>query len=236
MKIDKILEYQKRDFEVIKLERQLLSSEDRKVYRAMIDVVNVAQNNSNALEKEASNLKKEYDNLLKTYNENLKNCNAMARKDLNNVTEADLQNLGKVSEVLIKNLSVIEKKLFNIAERINVCLNQFDATKKKYSEARAKYNDHKQKYDKLASEINPKIEQAKQELQKLESGIDEVLLAKYKQRRADKIFPIYVPLTDKACGGCRMEIPSASLEKLKKDGFLECEHCRRIIYFDEKNN
>ena len=48
--MDKIIEYQKRDFEVIKLERQLASSEDRKIFRNMINIVNDAQNTSNVLD------------------------------------------------------------------------------------------------------------------------------------------------------------------------------------------
>ena len=228
--MDKIIEYQKQDSEIIKLERQLASSEDRKIFRNMINIVNEAQNASNVLEKEAGELKREYEALQKNYNENLKSCTAIAKKDFSEATEEDLQNFSKISEVVMNNLNVIEKKLFSVAERINACLNEFEAIKKRHADAKNEYSVHKAAYDKLANELNPKITELKDNLQKLESGIDANLLAKYKQRRADKIFPVYVPLTDKACGGCRMELASASLEKIKKDGILECEHCRRIIY------
>ena len=83
---------------------------------------------------------------------------------------------------------------------------------------------------KILNEIQPQIDKQKQEIKSLEKDLDQNFLGKYKQRRADKIYPVFVPAVEKSCGGCRMELPSASLERLKNKGFLECEHCGRIIY------
>ena len=55
MSIDKILEYQKKDFEIIKLERELENNEDKKIYQRMLGVVKEAQNKSTMLDKEADN-------------------------------------------------------------------------------------------------------------------------------------------------------------------------------------
>ena len=232
MKIEKILEYQKKDFDIIKLERQLDNNEDKKIYQSMIGIVKDAQNKSTSLDKEASALIQEYKNLEKTYNENLKSCGVVLNTKLDKVSEEDLTNVGAVASDIINNMSILEKKLMYLAERVNSILGEFENTKKRYNVAKQKYSAHKSAYEKKQSELLPEIEKKKQEIKKLESGIDPVYLAKYKQRRADKIYPVLVPLIDKTCGGCRMELPSASLQKLKENGFLECEHCRRIIYFE----
>ncbi len=234
MKIEKILEYQKKDYEIIKLERQLENNEDKKIYQNMISVVKDAQNKSNALDNEANYLIQDYNKLEKTYNENLKSCGVVLNAKIDKVSENDLSNLTNVASDLINNMSILEKKLMYLAERVNAILSEFEATKKRYNVAKQKYSAHKTAYDKKQSEIMPEIERKKQDIKKLEDGIDPVYLAKYKQRRADKMYPVLVPLTEKSCGGCRMELPSASLQKLKENGFLECEHCRRIIYFDGK--
>ncbi|MBR4406849.1 MAG: hypothetical protein IKT27_00860 [Clostridia bacterium] len=42
--------------------------------------------------------------------------------------------------------------------------------------------------------------------------------------------PVYVPELNSSCGGCMMELPSAQIEKFARDGVLECENCRRIIF------
>ena len=64
----------------------------------------------------------------------------------------------------------------------------------------------------------------------LEKQIDANLLSKYKHLRQDKIFPVFVPLNSNACGGCSMALPAALMNKLKENGYLECEQCRRYIY------
>lgn len=230
MDIQKILDYQKQDFEIIKLERQLDNNEDKNIYQNMVSVVKNAQNRSNTLDIEASEILSEYAKLEKTYNENLKSCGAVLNQKFDKISDDDLNNVSSVAEDIINNISILEKKLMVLAEKVNAVLSEFEATKKKYNDAKQKYTNHKQAYEKAVSELTPQIEEKTKEIKKLEKDLDQTLLAKYKQRRQDKIYPVFVPLADKSCGGCMMEIPSASLQKLKNDGFLECEHCRRIIY------
>ena len=44
--------------------------------------------------------------------------------------------------------------------------------------------------------------------------------------RPNNFYPVFVPLNDKSCGGCMMELPSASVKKLKdkhKETLLDLE-------------
>ena len=230
MDINKILEYQKKDFEIIKLERQLDNNEDKKIYQSMVNVVKTAQNKSTSLEKEASDILHEYKTLEKKYNDNLKSCGVVLNKKLDTISEEDLNNVSEVAHNIVNNINILEKKLMYLAERVNAILSEFETTKKKYNDAKQKYTTHKEAYEKTLQKISPLIEEKTKEVKILEANVDATLLAKYKQRRADKIYPVFVPLNDKSCGGCMMELPSASIKKLKDNGFLECEHCRRVIY------
>ena len=135
-----------------------------------------------------------------------------------------------VTQTILNNLTILEKKLLGEAERVRKVLQDYEIVKTKYNEARAKYSKHKQAFDEESQNVQPQLDEKIKALKELEGGIDANLLAKYKQKRLERIYPVFVPCTDKTCGGCRMELPSASLSVLKKDGILECEHCRRIIY------
>ena len=232
MDISKILEYQKQDSEIIKLERKLYASEDKKIYQDMINVVKNAQNRSTALDNEAKTLFDEYKTLEKSYNENQKSCGMILNTKLEKVSDDDLNNVSKSVSNLMDNINILEKKLVYMAERVNAILSEFDSTKKKHAQAKQKYTEHKEKYDKLVETLTPQIEEKKKALKKLEKNIDPNILAKYKQKRADKVYPVFVPLNDKSCGGCMMELPSASLTIIKEKGYFECEHCHRIIYID----
>ena len=65
----------------------------------------------------------------------------------------------------------------------------------------------------------------------MEKEIDAKLLAKYKQHRQDKRFPVFTPLSDKSCSFCRLELSAVEVDKIKTNGYLECDNCHRIIYF-----
>lgn len=230
MDLKSILDYQKKDAELIKLERELSANENKKIYTQMVSVVKEAQNQSSALENQANEIINSFNSLKKTYADNSKTANVLQGKNLENLSEEELMQIEDVALKVANNLAILEKKLITQAEKVRNVLVSFDQTKKRYNQARDKYNKHKELYEQDAKKLTPEINEKASEVKKLEANLDANLLAKYKQKRQDRIYPVFVPCLDKACGGCRMELPSASLSTLKKDGILECEHCRRIIY------
>lgn len=230
MELNKILDYQKKDSEIIKLERELNSNENKKIYEKMITLAKNAQAESSALEAKAGEVLSNFENIKKLYQSNSKSADALGAKNFDVMSEQDLKEMEQIAKTITNNLNVLEKKLLTEAERVRTVLQGFEATKRKYNEARDKYAKHKQLFDEASASLMPQIEKIKDELKKLEGGIDATLLARYKQKRQDRIYPVFVPCVEKNCGGCRMELASASLQTLKSDGIIECEHCRRIIY------
>lgn len=232
MDFSNILEYQKKDGELIKIERELSSNPSRKIFSEMVAIVKKAQEKSGALEQRAGTLAKDYEALKKTYDENIAQVEKFVSKNLENCSEKELENILSASNSIINNLNILEKKLFSEAENLNITLNEFENAKKQYGSARAKYNEHKQAYDNLLKSKEPEITKIKSDLSKLEGGIEPKLLNKYKQLRSDKLYPAFVRLIDKSCGGCRMELSAAEIEKVKNNGYMECDNCHRIIYFN----
>ena len=82
MEIEKILQYQKKDFEIVKLERMLNDSENKKITNQMVDKVKQSQNTSLQLEKLAQDLNREFANLQKSYEENAKKFEIVSKKEL----------------------------------------------------------------------------------------------------------------------------------------------------------
>ena len=106
--------------------------------------------------------------------------------------------------------------------------------RKKIIEAKQKRDQSKQEIDEVAKSKETDVDKFRDELASLEKTIDAKTLAKYKTIKQDGIMPVFVPLVDKRCGGCRMELSVSALDKLKESGIYECEQCRRLIYLDEK--
>lgn len=229
MDFNKIIEYQKKDGDLFRIERELDKSESKKIYQEMIGIVKRAQERSDALENKAGEIIKDYENIKKTYEENVSQFEKFISKNLEEVSEKDLDTITNATNSIINNLNILEKKLFSTAEILNTVLNDFNQTKKTYGTARLKYAEHKKEYEEELKDKTPQIEEIKKELNQLEKNIDAKLLSKYKQLRADRIYPAFVRLIDKSCGGCRMERSAAEIDKIKTLGYLECENCHRII-------
>lgn len=231
MDIKKILDYQTKDFEIIKLERTLNESADKKILDNLVELVRASQNTSAMLEKEAEETLLQYNNMKKNYDDNIKLYENLNKKEIEKLTETELAEIMKLANNISTNLNIMEKKLLQQADKINNILAEFENTKKRYNSAREKHKIHKEKFNKQTEEIQPQIDKLVLDLKTMEKGIDANLLGKYKVRRQDKIFPIFVAVNSNSCGGCMVELASGQIEKLKKDGFLECENCHRIIYF-----
>lgn len=232
MDIKKILEYQEKDKKVINLERELETSEDRKIFQNMQNVAKDAQARSASLDKNAEDVVRDYNNLKKAFEDNQKLLDTLERKDLDALDEKGIQDLKELTNKIVSNLNYLEKKIMSQADTVKKILDEFDNTKKRYGVAKAKHAEHKQKYEVERQKKEPEIHKLQQELASLEKGIDKELLSRYKSKRTDKFFPIFVPLRGSSCGGCMMELSVAQIEKLKKNGILECENCRRYIYLD----
>ena len=119
MDLKTILNYQKKDAELIRLERELNNNENKKAYTQMISVVKDAQNRSNSLEKQAGELLSIYQNLKKTYEDNIKSANVVIGRKLETASISDLDTIEEIASNIVNNLSILEKKLLQEAEKVN---------------------------------------------------------------------------------------------------------------------
>ncbi|MBR2220798.1 MAG: hypothetical protein IKK20_02065 [Clostridia bacterium] len=230
MNIEKILEFQSLDNEIRKLEQQLANSPDQKAIEGLQKLVKETQTTSANLEKEAENSVNEYQKMQKSSQDAIATMNNLAAKKEQSLSEEEYAACVKQLNNIAGFLANIEKRIMQIADKVNAILSEYENAKQNYNHAKQKHSMHKNNLLALQQQILPQIEQLSSKLATLESGLDQTFLKKYKAKRADRIFPVVVPMRDNSCGGCMMELPMAQIEKLKKDGFLECESCHRIIY------
>ncbi len=222
--IDKILKYQDLDRQIRALEKESSNMEEKQIMNKMIAYVKDAQNKSAQLESQAKQLVDDYQKVKSEYD--------LALKNIQNLVDSKTQNDRTVNLIntYSSDLYMLERKLNIIVNKSQEILKQFSVAKNNVLKAKQKHKECKEKYDSKINAINPKIEKLRQEQKKLEPEIDEKALAKYKNVLNDNIFPVFVPVSDKLCGGCRMEIPMGKMDKLKNDGYIVCEQCGRFIY------
>lgn len=230
MEINKILEYQTLDSELFKLEKSLRENADKKTASQMQNNAKIAQERSYKLDEKAKELQKEYYNAKNQYAIQKKKMDEIFAKDMDKLSNEEVDKLIKLQEKLSQNLSILERSFAKLAENMNALLSDFNKTKNAFQMAKEQFALSKQKFDKAQNDAMPKKQELAKKLSALEKGIDNKIIEAYKKRRAENIFPVVVSLAGNCCGGCRMELSVANLSKLKEDGILTCEHCHRIIY------
>ncbi len=225
----KMLEYQKLDIELSKIAKSKANNEDKANLAKCKSYILDFQNKAHGLENGAKTLVEDYDKLKKQYQSNIEKIQALTKTSMEEIS------LEKVDAILYQinslsgELCTLERNINNILLKIKESLKNFETIKKNMSMAKEKYNECKARCEKFDSQLEPRIAEIQGKMKALEKELDPDLYAKYKAAKADKVFPVFVPLDNGHCFGCRVELPTAKINKIKSEGSIVCE-CHRVIY------
>lgn len=225
-----ILKYQALEEKLLALQKRLDDHPAKTAVSNMVIKVKTEQNKLLNLENQAEQLLKEFDNLKQDYEKSLKKMNEYLKVDTDNIDETKFDALIKNTESLSNTLNNLERKISTTGMRVNQILQQFDNAKKNIIVSRNEHKKAKEKLENVKTELEPQITSIQKQMLELEKNIEPKIMLKYKHLRQDNIFPVFVPLNNNSCGGCRMEVSAAFINKVKEKGCLECEQCRRLVY------
>ncbi len=228
--MEKYLEYQKLDSELFKLEREISKNEHKKDAQAMVNFVKDAQAKILKLDEMSKQTYAEFEKLKQVQQKGFSLVEKYSKQIGGTPTEAELQDLKAKLSQTASQLNELEKRMLSYEKKAKSLLQEFDSIKKKMAVAKSRHQESKGKFDEYYKSRQPEILELKQKIENLEKTLDENFVNKYKTLKQDGIFPVLVPLVDKRCGGCRMELSSIALEKVDENGRLECPSCRRLIY------
>lgn len=229
--ISKLLNYQQTDLKLKELESELAGSEERKRAVSAKKVIEGAGDTLAKIEARAEELTVLYENLVnlnKEIQEKIKDFEPA----INGASdEGEIAYLIKKADELSSKIAKLEKEINALSDDMKGVIQNYLTLKKNNEKARAEYEEYGAKYKELKAKKEPEIKKIKEELALLEKEIDADLIAKYKAKREEKIFPVLVKLEgDNRCSKCKMELSLASVSKLNTQTFIECEYCRRLIY------
>lgn len=224
-----ILEYQSLDMQLLKLKRDFENNKEKENLTKYATLIKENQAKLTTVDAES---KKAIDNF-----EKYKSLYAKLLKDYENL-RAKYDGMGKEDkekaitecDSIVSQLSVLERNLSTQVETSNNLIKSFENCKNNIVSYKKLYVASKEKCTEIEKKFIPQENELKQKMVEVEKKCDAKLLAKYKQLRQDKIFPVVVKLNNSSCGGCSMEFSSAQIGVLKEKGYLECEHCRRVNY------
>lgn len=237
MNIDKILEYQKIDQELISLENEVVKSKERQNLAVAKSRLDAATETIGKLNVEAADLLAVYasmKNKIDALKAELDEFDGIL-DDVQDATEAD-HYLKMVANIAEK-INSLEKEANSTSEKIK----QVNDNYKKTWEAGVKANElcksAKVEYDAFVKKLQPQVTQIKAQLNALKADIPEKIMTAYVSLRTAKKMPAFVPYDGEheICSRCRMEIDNNTKSKLRNVGDVaECPNCRRILFVEEK--
>ncbi len=230
MDLNKILEYQKLDSQLVKIERQLKDNANKKNASKMHSNMKEAQNRSFKLEEKAGSLLNEIEKVKKQFKIQQDKMDEFSSKNLETLSKDEIDKLAMLKDKLAQNLAILERNLSSLAENVNSVLSDFNKTIKIFNNCKEEYAKSKSAYEDDVKAVEENQKEISSKLQTLAKSIDPKIIEAYQKRRKENIFPVVVPLAGNSCGGCQFELPYANISKLEDEGILTCEHCHRLIY------
>lgn len=228
---DKILEYQKIEGTVIKLENELAKSSDREKASEIQQELKNYHAKLVKLEENAKRVNDAYSIAIKKYQEYNEKL-AELEKQVENASDDKVDFYEKAYKDFMNIAGGLEKEITKMHNDIQQISHEYEEIIKRSKQGREKFDVYKAKYTKLKNDLEPKIAENKSALARLQKEVETKLYQKYAQKRENRIFPVFVALSENKCGGCRMEISASKLGAMKNNefGVIECENCGRIIY------
>lgn len=228
-----ILNYQKKEKELIDLERSLSQSDERRKLVKARNFLSDVDKNIKDMDDKAQTLNANFASLkakIEKLSAELEEYNALLNKSAD---EAEINYFVKKVAKLDDELSSAENEAAKIIADVKALLIAFDDYKKKVRSAKDDFEEYKTKYDTLKKSRQSDFDKIRGELSEIEKTVpssDKDVFAMYKKVRERKIYPAIVAANGNNCGGCRMELSMNMMSKLNEKHVIECEECGRIIY------
>jgi len=225
-----ILEIQKLDRQIKALNREVEkcpASIDFNNYKKMLQEgkMRFAQ-----LESQADQIVKAFDKSNSKFVQYKGNSEILRKRNVENISLDNASQLISETNALVGELSEENKRVEEMVRKAEEIVRKSAELSNKLTEAKKRSAIIKAKIEQKREETAPKIAEIEKKIKELEPAVKDVdKYAKYKEMKEKGIFPVYVPLEDVFCGGCKVELSLNFIEKLKTHKMLACEHCNRII-------
>lgn len=224
-----LLEYQKVDGELRKIEQEVAASEERKKYIQAKKFMEGAGEKLDAQDKRAVQLKAMFEKLSAQFEEI--NVAIAEYADLDEMVESggDISFYKKSVQSLVDRLRAVKGELAKLAQDIDTACEEYKKMKKQTISMQKQYKEYNEKFKEVKNSRAAEVKEINARLEAIGANIPPEILERYKAKRRDKIFPVVAPLTGGRCI-CGMDFALAQQGALSGGGVIECEHCHRFIY------
>lgn len=227
--LNELLEYQKVDAKLRKIEQDVASSEEQKKYAQANKFMKSAPERFEAQDRRAAELAALRDGLIRRAEDITRQIAEYSELDEMVEEGGDVSFYKKNAQALLDRLRALKGEMQKLNSDIAATVEEYERFKKQGVLMQKQYKEYKAKRDELVGAHKQEVSALRERLAEIGKKIPADILAKYQQKRKENIFPIIAPLTGNMCV-CGMDFPLALQERLAGGNVVECEHCRRFVY------
>ena len=232
--LQKLMEYQQVDKELKAIEDSLRSSEEYRKYASAVKFLRGVSETKDQIEDRAKALSAAMTEASELY-QALKEEQADFAEAPQAQEESTVIYLKKKSQELAKKFSSLESDITRLTNEINELVAQYKKFMVSVKTMITQRDENKEKYEALSSAKEAEKKAITAKLAEIAKEIPKEYMAKYLEKRKDNKFPIcyQIELPSKGsvhCTACGTEFSSLELSKLKQNGYIECENCRKLIF------
>lgn len=227
--LNELLEYQKVDAKLRKIEQDVASSEEQKKYAQANKFMKSAPERFEAQDRRAAELAALRDGLIRRAEDITRQIAEYSELDEMVEEGGDVSFYKKNAQALLDRLRALKGEMQKLNSDIAATVEEYERFKKQGVLMQKQYKEYKAKRDELVGAHKQEVSALRERLAEIGKKIPADILAKYQQKRKENIFPILAPLTGNMCV-CGMDFPLALQERLAGGNVVECEHCRRFVY------
>lgn len=227
--VEKLLAYQKEDEKLLKIERELANSPERKNLAQAINFVTKAGERLEALDGKAHSLAAVLEELRKKYDEVSETLSEFEHLDELLEGGADISFYRKNIAQITEQIKAIRQEISALNKSIKEINEEFQTLYQKYRAMQKQGKEYQEAFEKLKAEKKKESAAVKAELEKLAKDISPEVMQRYQIKRSERIFPILCPAKDGRCS-CGSELSLVGKEKIASGSIVECDNCHRFIY------
>ena len=224
-----LLDYQKADGELRKIEMELAASEERKKYVQAKKFMEVAREKLETQDKRAVELRNMRDELAARVAEMTKTIAEYAELDEMLEGGGDLAFYKKNAQALLEKLRSVKSELNKLIAEVNAAAEEYKKFKEQTIAMQKQYKEYNEKFKAIRSSRAEEVKAINGKMAALSKKIAPNILEVYDMKRKENIFPIIVPLNGEFCV-CGRDFPLAQQGTLAGGNMVECENCRRLVY------
>ncbi len=228
--IARLIEYQQKDSELLKIEQEISNSEERKKFIQTQSYIKKASDKLDKLDAQAQGVTTHLDALKESYGEITETLKDFEHLDELVESGADLSFYQRNAAQIVEKIKALKSEIANliasakeIAEEYKNLKKNVIAAQKQYPEVQAAYRQFKQSKQEQTDKITA-------ELEEIAKGIDPEVLRKYQTKRSERIFPIICEIKHDRCSKCGIELSIADKEEVATGKVVECENCHRLLF------